>query len=206
MFRGLHLGCGDHVLAGWINADLDPRGEDCLAFDAAKPFPFEDESLDVVFSEHMIEHMNFQDGMVMLRECWRVLKPGGRIRVTTPDLPFLIKIYTGPRSKLEEDYLVWAARRFVPQPPDEAAIFVFNNFVRAWGHLFIYDLATLSRSLSAAGFVAIEQFRLGESDHPHLRGIENIDRLPPGFLQLESCTLEGVKPLLPPSTAAVVVD
>jgi predicted SAM-dependent methyltransferase len=198
MFQGLHLGCNEHVLAGWINADLNPRNKDCLALDATKPFPLADESLDAIFSEHMIEHISFDDGAFMLRECWRVLKPGGRIRITTPNLPFLIRLYTGPRSKLEDEYLLWSTQHLKHKSTDEVAIFVLNNFVRAWGHLFIYDVTTLSQSLLEAGFVAIEQFDLNESNHPHLRELENVSRLPPGFLQLESCTLEGAKPL-PPS-------
>jgi len=193
-FCGLHLGCGSHRLEGWINADIEPSAATCVTFDARRRFPFPDNAFDAVFSEHMLEHLTFTDGMVALQECWRVLKPGGRLRISTPDLAFLIKLYTGPRSPLEDDYLSWAALEFGGRPPAEVAIFVVNNFVRAWGHLFIYDEPTLSSSLRKVGFDSIESCQLGQSSHPRFRGVENVGRLPTGYLQLESMSLEAAKP------------
>lgn len=183
------------MLSGWVNADQEPSKPECLGFDATKRFPFDDAEFQLVFSEHMIEHMSYDDGAAMLAECHRVLKPGGRIRVTTPDINFLIKLYLGPRTPLEESYVHWAARVFDPRPPaGEAALFVFNRFVRAWGHLFIYDPPALSRLLTQTGFVDIQSYALGESHVPELRNLENVERLSPGFLQLESFTLEATKP------------
>lgn len=194
-WKGLHLGSGDHILPGWVNADSKPARPDRLCFDATRRFPFGDDEFDLVFSEHMIEHMTFTDGAAVLRECVRVLKPNGRLRITTPDINFLIKLYTGPRSPLEDEYLKWASWPFEDSPPpDEAAIFVFNRFVRAWGHLFIYDPPTLSNLMTRLGLVDIEAFGLGESRDPRLCGLENAGRLADGFLQLESFTLEATKP------------
>jgi hypothetical protein len=70
---------------------------------------------------------------------------------------------------------------------------VINNFVRNWGHLFIYDEKTLRHSLETAGFAEVESFRLNESNDPNLRNLENEKRMPEGFLQFESFTLEAVK-------------
>ena len=74
------------------------------------------------------------------------------------------------------------------------ALSVVNNFVRAWGHTFIYDEATLAASMRAAGFVDIKPFKILESDTHELRGLENIGRMEDGFLQLETMTLQGTKP------------
>jgi hypothetical protein len=75
----LHLGCGDNVLPGWLNSDYYPRSDSVLHLDATAPLPLPDASLDYVFSEHMIEHLSSADGMRMLRECHRVLRPGGKV-------------------------------------------------------------------------------------------------------------------------------
>jgi hypothetical protein len=73
------------------------------------------------------------------------------------------------------------------------ATFVINNFVRAWGHQFIYDEGTLRASLEQAGFVDVSRRALQESDEPVFRRLENEARMPPAFLQLETLTLEGKK-------------
>jgi predicted SAM-dependent methyltransferase len=57
----------------------------------SSPTPFASDTFDFIFSEHMIEHVSHDDGAKMLAECHRVLKPGGHIRITTPDLAFLVR-------------------------------------------------------------------------------------------------------------------
>src|SRR3954451_18626949 len=78
--RKLQIGCGDNLHDGWLNADLFPRSASVIHLDATALFPFGDESFDYVFSEHMIEHVPYEQGLRMLSECHRVLKRGGKIR------------------------------------------------------------------------------------------------------------------------------
>jgi hypothetical protein len=66
--------------------------------------------------------------------------------------------------------------------------------MRQWGHTFIYDEATLAESMRAVGFVDVKPFKVLESDDPELQGLENVDRMEEGFLQLETMTLQGTKP------------
>jgi SAM-dependent methyltransferase len=88
----LHIGCGAHTLSGWLNTDYDPSTLAVMYLDATKVFPFPEETFDYVFSEHMIEHVSYKAGLHMLAECHRVLKPYGTLRISTPDLAFLIDI------------------------------------------------------------------------------------------------------------------
>jgi len=191
--RKLHIGCGENLLDGWLNADLFPRSPEVLHLDASRPFPFEDGQFDYVFSEHMIEHVSHAEGALMLAECHRVLKNNGTIRISTPDLAFLIELYRENRSELERRYIAWSTETFVPDAPCASATIVINNFVRDWGHLFIYDEASLRQSMARAGFERIRRCRLGESDYEALRNLENVTRMPDGFLALETLTLEGSK-------------
>ena len=89
----LHVGCGSWWLDGWLNSDLHPSSPGTLLLDATRRFPFPDGTFAYVYSEHMIEHLTFREGMAMLGECHRVLAPGGKVRVTAPDLAFLIDLY-----------------------------------------------------------------------------------------------------------------
>lgn len=193
----LHVGAGANLLRGWLNTDYYPGRSDTLHLDAVKRFPFENDTFDYVFSEHMIEHVDYHQGLSMLSECFRVLKPGGRIRISTPDFQFLIDLYTESHSPVQERFLDWMGgwmnERKAGSVPDANPIFVINNFVRDWGHQFIYDEAALRCSLEKVGFADITRHRIMESDEEALRNLENEKRCPDGILQLETMTLEATK-------------
>ncbi len=191
--KRLQIGCGMNPREGWLNTDWNPRSDQILHLDATKPYPFPDATFDYVFSEHMIEHVPYADGQAMLKECRRVLKPGGRIRISTPDLAFLVRLYADEKSDLQARYIEWATEWFVPDAPEALDTFVINNYVRDWGHLFIYDEKVLRGALERCGFDVGRRFDVGESDDDELRGLENADRLPEGFLSMESVILEAVR-------------
>src|SRR5262245_36586564 len=113
--RKLQIGCGANLLQGWLNADFEPAAEGVIFVDARQRLPFVDATFDYVFSEHMLEHIDYLDGRVMLAECCRVLRPGGRLRIATPDLRFLIELYTPQKSDLQRRYMTWAASTFFPE-------------------------------------------------------------------------------------------
>ncbi len=192
--KRLHLGCGTHRLAGWLNTDYYPRTFEVMHLNAVTRYPFPDDVFDVAFSEHMIEHVPYSAGASMISECYRVLKPGGRIRLATPDLAFLLDLFRDQPSRLQQDYLDWSTQHFIPWAPGVAPGYVVNNFVRDWGHQFIYDESTLRTSLERAGFVQVARVELNSSVEVSLQNLEFEKRMPPGFLRLESLILEAVKP------------
>jgi predicted SAM-dependent methyltransferase len=191
--RKLHIGCGNNLLNGWLNSDFYPTTEGVLYLDATKPFPFEDGVFRYVFSEHMIEHIDYRQGIGMLAECFRVLGPGGTVRVSTPDFSFLVALCVREKSDRQRQYIHWAIQSFVPEAPVEEDVFVVNNFVRNWGHRFIYSEGVLRRALESVGFVNVVRRALNGSDDDELKNLENEKRLPPRFLELETMSLEGVK-------------
>jgi predicted SAM-dependent methyltransferase len=191
--RKLHIGCGESILDGWLNSDLFQHSSSILHLDATDVFPFANDTFDYIYSEHMIEHISYSHGLAMLRECNRVLKNNGTIRISTPNLQFLIDLYRNNKSELQMEYIKWATDTYIETAPYYDDTFVINNFVRCWRHAFIYDEKTLRSSLEKAGFAKIIRCDLNESEHETLRNLENEERLPKGFLKLESVTLEGTK-------------
>lgn len=190
----LHIGSGTYHEAGWLNSDLEPSSPRDIVLDATRRYPFPTGSFDVIYSEHMIEHVPYPAGRRMLAECLRVLKPGGTLRLATPRLGFLLDLFNPELTATQQAYIRWATATFAPTAPTPRAAFVFNNFVRAWGHQFIYDEETLMEAVSETGFERVTLCEIGESRHEALRGREHEERLPAGFLRLESMMLEGSKP------------
>lgn len=191
--KKLHIGCGDKNIEGWLDSDFYPTSTNVFHLDATEEFPFENNTFDYIFSEHMIEHVSFSNGFSMLRECHRTLKTNGTVRISTPDLKFLIDLYQDGKSELQTEYIKWATEKFIKDAHFPNDTFVINNFVRDWGHLFIYDEKTLRASLKKAGFTNIVRCELNESENEALRNLEHEERMPKGFLKLETFTLEGTK-------------
>ena len=190
----LEIGAGWNGRPGWLATDLSPPpGLACIRLDATKSFEIPSESFDFVYSEHMIEHVSFEDGRNMLEECNRILKPFGVIRVVTPSLGFLSRVISSDRGILEDRYRNWSVTTWVPEAPQVTNAFFLNNFVRQWDHKFIYDRETLELSLRLSGFEPVVSCELNKSEHPLLCGLANVGKIPPGFLDLESMVLEGTK-------------
>jgi predicted SAM-dependent methyltransferase len=157
----LQLGAGDRPREGWLNTDLHGYGRSGLVYlDVRKRFPLPDASFDFVYSEHMLEHLSYAEGQRCLSECLRVLKPRGRIRIATPSLERLAKLYDG--GELRERYVRWAVDTLEPETKAPLPGVVINNFFRSWGHRFIYDPQTLRHALGEAGFVDVEEQPVGE--------------------------------------------
>lgn len=170
--RKLQLGSWANVLDGWLCSDLDPPDERVVYIDATQRLPLEDESFDYIYSEHLVEHLPFESARAMLGECFRVLRPGGRLRIATPDLRAIAGLGSERLDAAQERYLHWAMAAFFPEHRRVSQALVVNNLFRAWGHQFLFDEPTLRQVIAEAGFVDIIRCEVGESHDPHLRGIE----------------------------------
>lgn len=195
--RKLQIGAGPNILDGWLNTDECPTSSGVIYLDATKPFWFEDVTFDYIFSEHQIEHLIYNKGLFMLRECYRVLKPGGRIRIATPDLETLIGLYTSEKSDLQQRYVNWIADKFLPKIGIYRDSFVINNAFRGYGHQFIYDHATLQGAMEEVGFIGITRYAPGESDDEVLRGIESHGKAAGNedMNRFETMVLEAKRPM-----------
>lgn len=169
--RKLQLGAGGNDPTGWLNSDIEP-GEKEVYLDATSRYPFPDGSFQYVFSEHMIEHVSWEAGIMMLRECYRVLVKGGKLRIVTPNLAKFIQLLDG---NLDADAQRFIDAKFriggVPITPTPGA-YILNRQFREWGHQFLYDPPTLRKSLELAGFKQINQYDVIEKTDPVFQEVE----------------------------------
>jgi predicted SAM-dependent methyltransferase len=189
----LHIGCGANHLAGWLNTELCPHGRE-IFLDATQAFPLPSGTFACVYSEHMIEHIPYERARYMARECFRILRPGGVIRLVTPNLKFLTTLLEAELTPFQRAYVDYSVRQYDIKDGAGSGVHVFNHFMRAWGHQFIYDQPSLNRLLAEAGFVDVTASGLDESRDARLRGIAKTDRMPEGFLAAESIAVEARKP------------
>lgn len=89
----VNLGCGNRHHKDWINLDFHSNSKHVQTFNLNEPLPFKDNSIDVVYHSHVLEHFNKCKAKEFSKECYRVLKPGGIIRVVVPDLEDIVINY-----------------------------------------------------------------------------------------------------------------
>ena len=142
-----------------------------------------------------IEHITYKSGLFMLRECYRVLKAGGRFRIATPNLGNLLGLLTTNNDDLKRRYIKWAVDMDVPEADAYRASFVINNFFGGFDHLFVYDPATLQSAMEAANFRQITRHSPGETNDDNLRRIESHgERISEEMNRFEAMVLEAIRP------------
>jgi predicted SAM-dependent methyltransferase len=192
--RKLQIGAQSNSIDGWLNVDILPKENTVAYMDATEPFPFENNTLDYIFSEHMIEHVTYEGGAKMLRECYRTLKPGGRIRIATPDLQTVVRVLTDSQDPTVQRYIRYYVDRFVgPTVPYDPAQMV-NTLFYQFGHQFIYNESSLKHALQQAGFTGVRRCEVGVSDDPMLQRVEqHMVELGDANNTLETMILEATK-------------
>jgi predicted SAM-dependent methyltransferase len=93
MKKLLNLGCGGRFHPAWTNLDFVSTGPGVIAHDLKHRLPFSDSVFDAVYHSHVLEHFSKDQALSFLKECNRVLKEGGIIRVVVPDLEQIVTEY-----------------------------------------------------------------------------------------------------------------
>ena len=195
----LNLGCGSETPVDWINVDYsigarffkipgfsilnrkfrffnlqwDKR---IVLHDLRQKFPWPDESVDIVYSSHTLEHFTRLEGVHFLREAYRVLKLGGILRIVVPDLSVLVSKYINGETRADyflESLLVLYGNK------DSALINILAPFVQ-FPHKCMYDANALLKILDSIGIIAEKKEYL----ESNIADINNIE--------LESRTVDAV--------------
>lgn len=117
--------------------------------------PLPDASVDFIFTAHLLEHLTRADAQRLTRAMWRVLKPGGCVRITVPDLARAFELYQQGKT-------------------EDALGFFFLDAASDLGrHHYMYDFESLAALLAGAGFRAIERRAFQSGDTPDLVLLDN---------------------------------
>lgn len=139
----VHVGCGRVILPGFINADLRNQHAH-VRFDAAEPWPCDDACVDFIFSEDFIEHLDQHAQVRFLAETWRVLKPGGRQHISTPDLAWIMEARSTFQLGAKGVYDEWGK----------------------WGHEVVHTAQSLQLLCEMVGFSVLPSVRQDYATRP----------------------------------------
>jgi SAM-dependent methyltransferase len=185
----LHFGAGPNQLPDpWQN--LGPT------HDIRKPLKFENESAAAILAEHVIEHVPFLQGLGFLRECLRVLQPGGVLRIGFPDVG---RFLTSEESELALNAAALCyANGFaqgpgldLPLPTRDRVRAALGQMLCGWGHQTAWTAHSAAGALLVAGFSEVHRREYG---HGELKGVDGHHRaVGPELALLESTILEARK-------------
>lgn len=123
----LNIGCGKSYHPDWINCDINPVDSEVIWVDVGDKLPFKSSTFDVCYSSHVIEHLEKNQVSIFLDECYRVLRPGGIIRLAVPNLESLVTEYLRVLNLVMQNN-------------------VKNSYEYEWLMLELYDQCTRNRS------------------------------------------------------------
>ena len=89
----INLGCGFTFNESWVNVDFISTGKDVIAHNLTQGIPFKDNSFKAAYHSHVLEHFTKTDAEKFISECYRILQPGGILRIAIPDLEPIARNY-----------------------------------------------------------------------------------------------------------------
>lgn len=165
----INLGSGEYPIPGWINIDM--AGSD-LPYNVLWDLPFQDGSVDFVYSSYLLEHLNYQhDAPQLLQEIKRVLKPGGIFRVAVPHIrPFLQAYLNQDHAFFDQVEAKWGfsfGGTLLEKALNYAGVGHRAGVID--DHKFGYDDSTFSQLLRSAGFIDVYPCAYMNSGNPDLQ-------------------------------------
>ena len=130
----------------------------------------------------------------MLSECFRVLKPGGRLRLETPDLEKITSLYLKKKDPEVVGYVAWHTETYGKLGHRPTICFAINDALRNWGHRFVYDEEMLLLMLKKTGFINLKRYGWNQTDDPCFQGISQRGAIKSSVF--ETIVMEAEKPLL----------
>lgn len=162
--RLLNFGAGGDptlYIENFLNCDIKHG----VYVDVTEKLPFDSDSVDVIFHEHLFEHIDFpNECSFFLNEKFRILKPGGILRFGMPDFEGYVQAYlTDSFHKLPK------LRSVYPKSSEETRpMELLNHLFRQYGeHKFIYDFRSIKYLLESVGFVAVTKREKNVSSIPN---------------------------------------
>lgn len=164
----LNVGSNTVSLNGWTNIDINAHAGVTIIHDARNKFPFEDNSVDFIFSEHFIEHLTADEALNFFKECYRMLKPGGVVRTSTFCIDDIMKMCSSDQS-WDEYSKIYLGGIF----KDYTRIEFLNLCIyEGTMHKWMFNANELERLQRLSGFNNINKPEIKQSTYSELQNLE----------------------------------
>lgn len=160
------------VKIGWLSASYVTKWPEIRLVNIVYRLPLESESVDYIYCSHVLEHFEKYEGVTILKECARVLKKGGIMRIVLPDLNKLVNNYKGAE-KFNRDFYGF----------DKDKKSMTKIFIRS--HQWMYDLESITKLLKANFEVKERSFGRGK--------VPDLDKLDLESHRNHSLYIEAIK-------------
>lgn len=177
-----------------------PWSPDIVIHDVRRSLPFPDNSTGAVYASHLLEHLYLEEEEFLLKECLRILWPGGVLRVVVPDLKAIIEEYIGKRDlKNGENMKILGPaerlnRRLLLRdigPPKGSIIFRLYTLMKDFHlHKYIHDVDSLRKMFEKTGFKEVQEMDCHQSRIEDINDIEQKESIINGA----GICIEGLKP------------
>lgn len=147
----LHLGCGNKKIEGYVNIDIREDVNPDLIDDISKLNEIEDNSVDVIYACHVLEHFGRHEYMDVLNRWYSVLKKGGTLRISVPNFEEVSKYYEETKDLSKLLGFLYGGQNYK------------QNF-----HYCTWDFNSLQSSLKSLGFKEVYKYDWREQEHSHL--------------------------------------
>ena len=149
----LHLGCGAKHIPGFFHVDVVDLPHIDLKADITRLDVFDDNSIELIYASHVLEHFGRHEYKQVLAEWYRLLKPQGELRIAVPDFEACANIYlANPMIELQDILgLICGGQR------DD------YDF-----HKMVFDEPTLVSALKEIGFSMVSRWDWRETSHSHI--------------------------------------
>ena len=192
----VNLGCGLSVVDGWMNIDGSPTVKlqkligvgiifravlkptfpsEVVYGDVTRALPLANESVDILYSSHMLEHLSLTDLKSALVEIKRVLKPGGVFRAVLPDLEVCIKEYVQNKDPGANTQFLQKTMLGMEKRPKGLLANLRKMFGNA-NHMWMWDYKGIEQQLSLAGFHEISRAEFNDSEVTDFSEVEDFKR------------------------------
>lgn len=188
----LNLGSFTHMFHGWRNIDrIDlsswaaSNGYAFTHWDIGAGLPYDDGRVDLVFLSHVLEHFSYDDGVKLLREIRRVLRPKGVVRIAVPDIAVLARSYVDCDMQKFDQICGVDAASDPKLGADQPRARLFFELAAGGDHRAFYDTPALVNALLQAGFANVLPSGFRRSSSAVMRR-ETIDLYPDMSLFIEA--------------------
>lgn len=147
----LHLGCGNKKIENFINIDIRKEVEPDLVDDISKLNNIENDSVDLVYACHVLEHFGRHEYIKVLKKWYEVLKTNGILRISVPDFSKVVDYYNKTKDLKKLVGFLYGGQNYK------------ENY-----HYYTWDFNSISEDLKSVGFKEVRRYDWKETEHYNL--------------------------------------